>query len=104
MLISCQFYTLCKGYLLTFEFSVQIHKCDLKSQITSNNQQSHLNIYGKNDLTFIDLNSSTFMRISVNKWIIIKIHINITCTDTESVCFPGLLKNLGGKHNDNYKY
>ena len=28
----------CKSYLLTFEFNVQIHEYNLRSQITSNNQ------------------------------------------------------------------
>ena len=41
---------------------------------------------GENNLTFINLNSS----------------IHITCTNIESICFPGLLKNLEGKHNNNY--
>ena len=32
------FKTHCKSYLLNFEFNVQIHKYNLRSQITSNNQ------------------------------------------------------------------
>ena len=91
----------CKSYLLTFEFNVQIHKYNLRSQVTSDNLQSRSNISGKkNNLTFNNLNSSMFMWITVNKWVIIKIHI--TCTNIESICFPGLLENLEGKHNNNY--
>ena len=49
-------------------------------------------ILEKNNLTFIDLNSSISMRITVNKRIIIKIHM----------CFPELLKNLEEKHDNGY--
>ena len=88
----------CKSYLLNFEFTFKFTNITLevKLLLTINN---HVRIFlGK--ITFIDLNSSIFILITINKQIIIKIHI--TCTNIESICFPGLLKNLEGKHNNNY--